>query len=113
MTSDTLHTTKIIKIFEQLKNLTNLINLPKAPLYLSSAEIKALTDIDENGIVNAKAESLEKLEFLAACLRAEIDSFTQQYPDIKPAGLSLDINVLLPVWEPVEVPGDQNENFLL
>lgn len=50
---------------------------------------------------HADHTSLEKLAFLATSLANEVINFIKHYPSIKPAGLLLNVDVLLPVWEPI------------
>lgn len=76
---------------------------PKQPLYLSPDVLQACFDIDKNGIDSANQDSLIKLEFLAVCLTTEVINFGQRYPAIHPAGLLLQVDVLLPVSEPTNV----------
>ncbi len=75
---------------------------PKQPLFLSPDEIRAYYDIDRNGIDKASSDSRMKLEFLVACLTTETVNFLKTYPHTQPAGLLLTIDVLLPVYEPVD-----------
>jgi len=76
-------------------------SLPTQPLFLSPDEIRVCYDIDKHGIDMASKASLEKLGFLATRLTTEVINFTKHYPALTPAGLVLNVDVLLPVWEPV------------
>lgn len=56
-------------------------------------------------------DSLMKLEFLVICLTTEVINFIKRYPHTNPAGLMLNIDVLLTVYEEVDEsvfmePGD-------
>lgn len=77
---------------------------PKQPLLLSNDVLRACYDIDRNGVEFASPASLEKFSFLASCLTTEALNFIQAYPHSKPAGLVLNVEVLLPVWEPIDEP---------
>lgn len=75
---------------------------PKLPLFLSPDELRACYDIDRNGIDLAKRDSLLILEFLATALATEVINFIRTYPQSNPAGLMLNVDILLPVFEKVE-----------
>ena len=55
-------------------------------------------EIDHTGVKDASPDSQDKIEGLVACLVSEIINFVRAYPHTEPAGLFLDISVLLPVW---------------
>lgn len=76
-------------------------NPPKQPLFLSHDVLRACYDIDKNGFELASTASLEKFAFLASCLTAETIQFIRAHPHTKPAGMVLNVEVLLPVWERV------------
>ena len=71
---------------------------PKQPLFLSMAEVQALLTIDHLGITRADGDAQDKLEALANCLATEVLNFVRTYPHTPPAGLCLEVTVLLPVW---------------
>ena len=77
---------------------------PKQPLFLSNDVLRACYDIDKNGFELANLASLKKFSFLAICLMTEALNFIQAYPHSKPAGLLLNVEVLLLVWEPLDEP---------
>ena len=59
--------------------------------------IKSSAD-HHTGVKDASPDSQDKIEGLVACLVSEIINFVRVHPDTPPAGLYLDVSVLLPVW---------------
>ena len=74
---------------------------PRQPLFLSQDDIRAYYDIDNHGIKRAGLDSQLRLELLVGCLTTNVTHFIKTYRTIKPAGLLLNVDVLLPVFQEV------------
>ena len=74
---------------------------PKQPLFLSQDDIRACFDIERYGFDKANVDSLLKMEFLIACFTNEVSRFIKTHKH-KPAGLLINLDILLPVFDPVD-----------